>query len=73
MTRYLEQDNNDFYIENGLVVFTKKHHLKRGYCCKNNCKNCPYKKNNAAFVPPELRTVSPYGAKGFMPSKKAED
>lgn len=34
----------DYYIENNKVVFTKEYHLKRGYCCKNNCKNCPYKK-----------------------------
>ena len=25
-------------------VFTEKYHLKRGYCCNNNCKHCPYKK-----------------------------
>ena len=24
--------------------FTKKFLLERGYCCGNNCKNCPYKK-----------------------------
>ncbi|WP_262501902.1 DUF5522 domain-containing protein [Reichenbachiella agariperforans] len=28
--------------ESGLIVFTKEHHLKRGYCCKNGCKHCPY-------------------------------
>ena len=73
MTKHLEQTNNDFYIKNGLVIFTKEYHLKRGYCCKNGCKHCPYKKNNAAFEPPELLTVSPYDAKGIMPSKKTED
>ncbi|MGY8979969.1 MAG: DUF5522 domain-containing protein [Flavobacteriales bacterium] len=37
--------NNDFYIsEKGLLVFTKEYHLKRGYCCQNLCKHCPYKK-----------------------------
>lgn len=37
----------DYTIENGLWVFTKEYHLKRGYCCKSMCKNCPwnYKKN----------------------------
>jgi hypothetical protein len=25
-------------------LFTKKFLLERGYCCKNGCKNCPYKK-----------------------------
>ncbi|MEA5256524.1 DUF5522 domain-containing protein [Arcicella aquatica] len=45
-----QNDNNpsklktdDFYInENGFMVFTEAYHLKRGYCCKNRCKHCPY-------------------------------
>ncbi len=32
----------DFYLENGFVVFTQAYHLKRGYCCKNGCRHCPY-------------------------------
>ena len=32
----------DFEIENGNYVFSKWYHLKRGYCCKNGCVNCPY-------------------------------
>nr|MBS0036807.1 hypothetical protein [Saprospiraceae bacterium] len=32
----------DYTIENGLYVFTERYHLKRGYCCKSGCKNCPY-------------------------------
>lgn len=33
----------DYYFDaNGLMVFTREYHLKRGYCCKNNCRNCPY-------------------------------
>ncbi|WP_160118661.1 DUF5522 domain-containing protein [Chryseotalea sanaruensis] len=32
-----------FYWENGLMVFTEAYHLKRGYCCKNGCRHCPYK------------------------------
>ncbi|MEX0813515.1 MAG: DUF5522 domain-containing protein [Chitinophagales bacterium] len=36
-------EGEDYYInENGLFVFTEKYHLKRGYCCKNSCKHCPY-------------------------------
>jgi hypothetical protein len=31
-----------FYMENGFVVFTEAFHLKRGYCCKNGCRHCPY-------------------------------
>ena len=36
----------DYNIENGLYVFTKEYHLKRGYCCGNKCKNCPYNWEN---------------------------
>jgi hypothetical protein len=32
----------DYYIENGNYVFTKWFHLKRGECCKNGCRHCPY-------------------------------
>lgn len=32
----------DYYIENGLYVFTEAYHLKRGYCCKSGCRHCPY-------------------------------
>ena len=34
----------DYYLENGLLVFTATWHLKRGYCCKSGCRHCPYKK-----------------------------
>ena len=29
---------------NGNIVFTESYHLKRGYCCDNGCRHCPYKK-----------------------------
>ncbi|CAN5906961.1 hypothetical protein BH24BAC1_BH24BAC1_37480 [soil metagenome] len=33
----------DYYFnEEGLMVFTAKYHLKRGYCCQNGCRHCPY-------------------------------
>lgn len=31
-----------YYSEEGYIVFTEKYLLKRGYCCKNGCKHCPY-------------------------------
>lgn len=42
------EKNEDFYMENGFVVFTEAYHLKRGYCCKSGCRHCPYgfKKEN---------------------------
>ena len=33
-----------YYSEQGYIIFTKKYHLNRGYCCNNNCINCPFKK-----------------------------
>jgi len=42
-----------YYAKEGYIIFTEKYHLKRGYCCNNNCKHCPYKKrkkqNNDKF------------------------
>jgi hypothetical protein len=32
----------DFYLEKGLMVFTREYHLKRGYCCGSGCRHCPY-------------------------------
>ena len=37
----------DYYIsDEGFIVFTEAYHLKRGYCCKSNCKHCPYGYNS---------------------------
>jgi hypothetical protein len=32
----------DYFFENGMMILTKNFLLKRGYCCKNGCRNCPY-------------------------------
>jgi hypothetical protein len=32
----------DFYTENGNRVFTEHYHKKRGFCCGNRCRHCPY-------------------------------
>jgi hypothetical protein len=32
----------DFYFDNGLMVFTAAYHSRRGYCCGNDCRHCPY-------------------------------
>lgn len=33
----------DFYFEKGLMVLTAHFLKKRGYCCDNGCRHCPYK------------------------------
>lgn len=38
----LKEDEDYYYNEQGLLVFTAKYHLKRGYCCQNGCRHCPY-------------------------------
>jgi hypothetical protein len=32
----------DFYIENGLYVFTEKYLRERGKCCQSGCRHCPF-------------------------------
>jgi len=38
----MEPDVDFYFNEEGLMVFTEAYHLKRGYCCKNKCKHCPW-------------------------------
>jgi hypothetical protein len=33
-----------YYNEEGHMVFTEEYHKRRGSCCGNGCKHCPYKK-----------------------------
>ncbi|NBU48206.1 MAG: hypothetical protein EBS34_12370 [Flavobacteriales bacterium] len=42
----------DYYVsEEGFIIFTEAYHLKRGYCCKSNCKHCPFGyKNNLGSI-----------------------
>ena len=35
-------ENLDYYFENGLMVLTSRFLKKRGYCCGNKCRHCPY-------------------------------
>lgn len=32
----------DYYVEHGCVVFTEAYLLRRGACCGNGCRHCPY-------------------------------
>ncbi|MDR6783106.1 hypothetical protein ABIE26_000406 [Pedobacter africanus] len=38
----MEEGVDYYFNEQGLMVFTREYHLKRGYCCKNKCKHCPW-------------------------------
>ena len=38
----LKEGEDFYYTPEGYKCFTEKYHLKRGNCCKNNCRHCPY-------------------------------
>jgi hypothetical protein len=35
-------EGKDFYWEGAAVVFSERYHLRRGSCCGNGCRHCPY-------------------------------
>ena len=35
-------EGKDYQLENGALVFTSSYLQRRGYCCDNGCRNCPY-------------------------------
>jgi hypothetical protein len=37
-------DGEDYYCEGGMIVFTARYHLRRGYCCQSGCRHCPFGK-----------------------------
>ncbi|MEJ7768649.1 MAG: DUF5522 domain-containing protein [Chitinophagaceae bacterium] len=42
MTKKLVEGADFYYNEEGLIVLTELYHLKKGYCCGNGCKHCPF-------------------------------
>ncbi len=36
------KEGEDFYMENGYRVLTERFLVRRGYCCANGCRHCPY-------------------------------
>lgn len=41
----------DFYVDDkGFVVFTEAFLKKRGFCCNNGCRHCPYKLSTLGFA-----------------------
>ena len=35
-------EDGEYYFDGPLFVFTAAYHLRRGYCCGNDCRHCPY-------------------------------
>jgi hypothetical protein len=56
-------EGEDFYYnEDGNMVLTAAYHLKKGFCCGNGCRHCPYE--YIAVPEPKksmLQSASPYG------------
>jgi hypothetical protein len=37
------KEGEDYYLDkNGLMVLTSAFHLRKGFCCGNGCRHCPY-------------------------------
>ena len=36
------REGHDYVFDDGLMVFTASYLQRRGYCCDNGCRNCPY-------------------------------
>ncbi len=66
---------DDFYMENGKFVLTERYHLRRGFCCGNGCRHCPF---NYDAVPEGTRAQKPspypYFKTGFrLPEESPPD
>lgn len=35
-------EGDDFYLGKGYRVMTESYLVRRGYCCSNGCRHCPY-------------------------------
>jgi len=35
-------ENEDYYLDHGLMVLTARYLLRRGYCCDQGCRHCPF-------------------------------
>ncbi|HEX8607634.1 MAG TPA: DUF5522 domain-containing protein [Pedobacter sp.] len=47
-------EGTDYYLnEDGFMVFTETYHKKRGYCCRNKCRHCPWEYGKVKSDRPE--------------------
>ena len=44
------EEPDTYFTEDGLTVFTRAYHLRRGYCCENGCRHCPYGEKNLTAI-----------------------
>lgn len=53
-TKVAAQPGADYYLENGRCVFTAAYLARRGWCCGNGCRHCPYEGDAKRNAPPRL-------------------
>jgi hypothetical protein len=41
------QPGDFYYTPEGYLVFTEQYHRRRGFCCGNGCRHCPWRKGKA--------------------------
>lgn len=63
--QHLVEGKDYYYNDQGYIVLTENFHLKKGYCCGNGCKHCPYEFIN---VPEPKRSE----LRACLPSKKTD-
>lgn len=61
----LVEGEDYYYNDQGYIVLTENFHLKKGYCCGNGCKHCPYEFVNV----PEPRRSE---LQGYSASQKTD-
>jgi hypothetical protein len=70
------EDQNDWIIDdNGFYIATRSFLIRRGYCCANQCRNCPYInwRNSPTWehVPAETVHVAEVSPKAIEGAQKA--
>lgn len=40
----IQMNTLDYYMDGDFLVFTSEYLLRRGTCCGNGCRHCPYRK-----------------------------
>ncbi|MEJ5995573.1 DUF5522 domain-containing protein [Pedobacter sp. Du54] len=68
----MEEEVDYYFNEDGLMVFTAAYHLKRGYCCKNKCKHCPWR-NREQSIEPGVDSLESNSLKKIDARLKADD
>ena len=68
MKQALTEGEDYYFNEKGLLTFTSKYLLDRGYCCGNGCRHCPY---NYEAVPEPKRSFLLEQRQNTTPDKNA--